>query len=83
MFLQQCRTALSVRKGSFFEKSHLRLSNVVMLIFLWCMDEPLENIQTHAEVSHNAAVDWCKFIREVRYNFFDVVVMMYHFVDIQ
>ena len=35
---QRCRTVTTLRRGSFFEKSHLSLVKLVDLLYLWAME---------------------------------------------
>ncbi|XP_071482493.1 uncharacterized protein [Diadema antillarum] len=61
----QCRNRISVRRDSFFSKSHVPLEDLVFLVYLWCEDVSLEFIQKHTNVSRHTACAWTNFLREV------------------
>jgi len=42
---KQCRATISVRKGSFFDKSHLPLTKLCDLIYYWSMDVTMAETQ--------------------------------------
>lgn len=56
---------LSIRHGSFFAKSRLRLEILLRIILNWAMDYPTRKICTDTGVSRQSLVDYCKFLREV------------------
>jgi len=45
---KQCRATVSIRRGSFFEKSHLPLTKLCDLLYYWSMD--LNNVETQYQV---------------------------------
>ena len=60
-----CGFRQSVRRGSFFEGSHLTLFQVVLSMYLWAHDEPQERIMHEARVDRRATIiDWCNFFRD-------------------
>ena len=42
---RQCRATASIRKGSFFEASHLSLQKLMDLAYFWTMDVPNAEVQ--------------------------------------
>jgi len=42
---KQCRATVSVRKGSFFEKSHLPLTKLCDLLYYWSIDVNMAETQ--------------------------------------
>lgn len=63
---RQCRRRKSLRDGSFFSGSHLTLKQLIILIHLWCDDQPQTymKIQTGID-SDDTMVDWCNFLRDI------------------
>ena len=62
----RCRFTKSVRSGSFFERSHLSISSIVVIAYCWAVDMPQKLIAREADVQTKATiVDWCNFLREV------------------
>ncbi|CAM1326036.1 Uncharacterised protein r2_g3502 [Pycnogonum litorale] len=55
----------SLRVDSFFDKSHLSLSQIALIAYMWSRDSPQKDIQWEANVNKNTVVDWCSFLREV------------------
>ena len=63
----RCQKMVSARQGSFFAKSHLTLSTLLLLIFLWCVWCPLMVTLRlmQGSVSKSALVDWSNFNRDI------------------
>lgn len=59
------RSRISMRKDSFFEKSHLRIRTILRILYYWSRDTPLQSIVHETEVSQHTVIDWLNFIREV------------------
>lgn len=60
-----CGCRKSVRVGSFFERSHLRIEQIVILVYCWCCDMPQSQMAREADVAHlDTVIDWCNFMRE-------------------
>ncbi|GAB1610002.1 uncharacterized protein LOC115214241 [Argonauta hians] len=55
----------SIRFGSFFEKSHISLKNLVLLIYLWAHDYPQGVIQGETGISSPTVADRCSSHRDV------------------
>lgn len=59
----QCSFICSVRKGSFFHRSHLSLHQIIILIYCWANDLP-QNIAAHeADTRASTVVEWFNFCR--------------------
>ena len=56
---------ISIRKGSWFEKSKKTLQDILKLTYWWCQD--LDQVQVKHELGHveSTGVDWDSFCREV------------------
>jgi len=65
IFLQGCRAATSVRKGSFFSSSKLRLHQLMLVMYHWASDSPQWLVMREVRASHRTIVDWYNFLREV------------------
>ena len=62
----KCYTKVSIRKGSWFEKSHLSIPQILKLTYLWAYEAENRLIQREAEIGGCATiVDWKNFCREV------------------
>jgi len=48
---RQCRATISIRKGSFFEASHLPLRTLADVIYYWCMELPNTQMTLQVGVS--------------------------------
>ena len=60
-----CQAVSSIRKGSFFEGSHLTLEQILQIVYWWSCDLPLKQVSHETTVSEHTIVDWNHFIREV------------------
>ncbi|XP_028414213.1 uncharacterized protein LOC114537271 [Dendronephthya gigantea] len=58
------KVELSIRKGSWFEKSNMTLEEVIKFTYWWCRDVNQEQIRHELNVATNTAVDWDSFCRE-------------------
>src|SRR5580765_7546825 len=59
---------MSIRKGTFFAKSHLSLLDICGFINLWTMNCPSNVIQNQIRLNSNTTCDWNSFCREVTYD---------------
>ncbi|XP_033115653.1 uncharacterized protein LOC117115817 [Anneissia japonica] len=73
----KCRKIFNIRKGSFFEKSHLSLFQIIALVYWWCADSRkghgLSNDRLMTELrigSCHTVVDWHQFCRDVTVDYF-------------
>uniref|UniRef100_A0A0L8I5Z1 Uncharacterized protein n=1 Tax=Octopus bimaculoides TaxID=37653 RepID=A0A0L8I5Z1_OCTBM len=63
---KHCKRSKSVRYRSFFERSHISLLNIILIIYCWSRDMSQNNIMHESSVSSRTTViDWCNFCREV------------------
>lgn len=61
----RCEFFQSIRKHTFFFKSHLSLFQIVSFSYLWLKNVSLSFIMEQISISENTAVDWAAFHREV------------------
>lgn len=59
-----CGFRKSVREGSFFARSHLRLEQILIMIYCWCCDMPQSQMMRESKANEKTAVDWSNFMRE-------------------
>ena len=57
---------LSVRAGSFFDRSRLELHQLVLILYFYSKQTPCRRIVDEVKTSPNSVVDWANYIREVR-----------------
>uniref|UniRef100_A0A914VW32 ISXO2-like transposase domain-containing protein n=1 Tax=Plectus sambesii TaxID=2011161 RepID=A0A914VW32_9BILA len=62
---RDCSMTQSIRKGSFFEKSHLSLMELLELIYWWTTDNSQVAIMLEVECSHTTLIDWFMFCRDI------------------
>ena len=60
-----CKTTVSVRDGSFFEKSKLPISKLLHCIYLWALETSVISATAQLAVSARTLVDFYNFLREV------------------
>ena len=61
-----CRKKISIRKNSWFEKSHMSLESILKLTYYWVYKYPEELLMHELKIgSDHTAVDWYNFAREV------------------
>ncbi len=63
-----CRKKQSIRRQSFFTRSHLSLQTWIKLIYFWATDLPVTKVSLHLdekECSTKTAIDVYNFLREV------------------
>lgn len=53
----------SIRKGSYFEKSRFALYTIIQLLYHFCMETPLKQVQDMLNVSHSTLVEFNQKIR--------------------
>jgi len=61
----KCDFQQSIRKFTFFSKSHLSIYQVVMFAYLWTEQVSLEFIRKQTDIARQKSVDWASFHREV------------------
>ena len=60
-----CKTTVSPRDGSFFEKSKLPMSKLLHCIYLWALETSIVSATAQLAVSAPTLVDFYNFLREV------------------
>jgi transposase-like protein len=60
-----CKSTIFLRRGSFFERSHLPLNKLLMIIYFWSHRASLTFISEQLEISYRVCVDWYNFIRDI------------------
>ena len=60
-----CKTTVSARDGSFFEKSKLPMSKLLHCIYLWALETSIVSATAQLAVSVKTLVDFYNFLREV------------------
>ena len=61
-----CKFTASVRSGSFFDKSHIPLSRIILLIYYWAKMTQQTTVREELEIgSDHTTVDWYNFCRDV------------------
>ncbi|CAB4036959.1 Hypothetical predicted protein, partial [Paramuricea clavata] len=58
------KVEISIRKGSWFEKSNMTLEEVLKFTYWWCRDVRQEEIRHELNIAAHTAVDWDSFCRE-------------------
>lgn len=66
----KCNHKQEVRKGTFFERSHLSVFKILGFVNFWVKKVSLVVIADELEISPKTAVDWASFNREVVFAFF-------------
>ena len=59
------KVEISVRKGSWFEKSNLTLEEILKLTYLWCQDLNQLQMKHELGLAESSGVDWDSFCRKV------------------
>lgn len=61
----KCDFYQSIRKNTFFSKSHLSIYQIVTFAYLWTEKVSLEFIRNQIDIARQSSVDWASFHREV------------------
>jgi transposase-like protein len=64
-YCSACKTRRTLRRGSFFTKSHLPLKTLVTLIYMWANQWPHTLILSELRLALQTIVDWRNFMRDV------------------
>ena len=59
------KAEISIRKGSWFEKSKMTLEEILKLTYWWCQDLDQAHIKQELGLAKSTGVDWDSFCREV------------------
>jgi len=65
---KKCDFTRSIRKDTFFNKSHLSLYQIVSFSYLWLENVSLSFIKKQIKIAQQSAVDWSSFHREITYD---------------
>ncbi|VDP40723.1 unnamed protein product [Echinostoma caproni] len=60
-----CKKRMSIRSGTFFEKSRLPLTTLMELMFYFVMEEPVTRAAAMANVSRKSSIQWYTYCRDV------------------
>jgi len=58
----RCEHVQTLRKNTFFCKSHLSLYQIVIFSYLWVENVSLKFLSKQVKISNSVAVDWARFI---------------------
>lgn len=63
----RCRRKSSIRKGSFFSKSKLKLQHLLLLLYFFVTGSPVKDVSKFlaSDVSREACLQWYIFLREI------------------
>ena len=66
-----CRKELSIRHGTFFEKSKLPLSKIIDIIYYWSYEEAsVKKLKHELGCSDHTVTDWKNFLRDICAEYF-------------
>eukprot|EP00731_Ephydatia_muelleri_P039177 Em1181g1a len=65
-----CLKEVALRKGTFFEGSHLEILQILRLLHLWSTKTPVGKAQDELKVGSATAVDWYNFKRDICIQYF-------------
>ena len=64
--IERCQFYVSALKGTFFERSHLKLSEICQLTYFFCVNTlSISFICENLTISNNTVIDWNNFCREI------------------
>ena len=58
------KVEMSIRQGSWFEKSNMTIEEILKFTYWWCRDVKQEDICHELNIATNTAVDWDSFCHE-------------------
>ena len=64
-----CHSSKSIRDGSFFSRSHLKLWQLIRILHWWGMDVSNKIVMEETGVSETTLIDWNNFIRDVCFEY--------------
>lgn len=64
----RCDFRQSIRKNTFFEKSHMSIWKLVLFSYLWTENVSQSFIKKEIDVAQQTVVDWASFHREVAFD---------------
>ena len=65
-----CQLVVSLREGSFFSGSHLKISQILEIIYWWSRNSTVDQVFQETGITKVTIVDWFNFIRDVCTQFF-------------
>ena len=67
----RCCSMRSIRGGSFFDKSNMSISKILLFIYLWCKDCNNKFIKEELEIDQKTSVDWSRFCRDIAVYYYE------------
>jgi len=68
---QRCKTRVSVKKGTFFDKSNLTIFQILAFAHMWSRSQKLLDSMHELEIgSWHTVCDWASFCREVCFTYY-------------
>ena len=64
-----CKSSISVRSGSLFERSHLNLDTLMFLLYMWSDEYSHEKVIRELKLNKNTVVSWYKSFRDLCIDF--------------
>ena len=75
--VRACRKIINIRKGSFFEGSHLQLWQILGITSIWVMSAgksrglSVKDVQAQLDIGHaGTVVDWNQYCRDIAVQYF-------------
>lgn len=75
--VKRCKRTFSIRKRSFFEKSHLELWQIIGITYIWCRTAGSSCALSYKDIKHelnigsqHSTVDWNQFCRDLCVSYF-------------
>ena len=63
--MSSCRKSISLRDGTFFERTCISLQKYLLLIYWWARQYPVTDAAAECEVSRQVAIDVYQWLREI------------------
>ena len=60
-----CKTSVSLRSGTFFEKSRLQLRQWIVLMYWWAREYPVKDAADEANVDEKTAIQAYQYCRDI------------------
>ena len=64
-----CHSSKTIRDGSFFSQSHLKLWQVIRILHWWGTDVSNKIVMEETSVSETTLIDWNNFMRDVCFEY--------------
>ena len=62
---KNCRSSRGIRSHSWFARSHLQISEILLFTYYWWHECKLKFIEEEMQIGHQTVIDWANFCREV------------------